>query len=302
MLITYTSHRVELLPLLRRELEGYKCFVLEEPETEELKRLLSGEMTGKEYAMWMDTPFPVYTEKLAELLLELKERNVKILAVEPYLQVIEGIHRAVDEGRYEEYVKDKIVRKVLEVERKATKALLEYQEAFMSKDFDLVVEKTLEFARADAERFVLRDRIRAERICEISQKIPETPDFAVEAGQIHFLLEKYLENCMPTRSVNLVEIASKMAGIKYVKNPGNELTEHFIREIEGMESDADCELLAAQALVYITIVSKEEMLPSESCRFPHIIDEVRAARIARSLTYRGCRKFVEEAWFKRFKA
>ncbi len=302
MLIIFTSHRVELLPLLSRCIEDYKCLVLEEPETEELKQLLAGKMSAKEYAMWMDTPFPAYTEKLAEVLLKIRKRK-KVLAVEPYLQVIEGIHKAVEEGRYEEYVKDGVVKRVLEVERKATKALLDYQEAFMSKDFDLIVENTVRFARADAERFVLRDRMRAERIVEVVE-LSGVPDneFAIEAGQIHFLLESFLRETLEKSigSLNLVEVAAREAGIKYVKNPGNELTEYYIKEIVGLnfKERKDCELLAAQALVYITIVKKEEMLPTESCKYPHILDEVRAAKIARSLGYEGCRRFVERVWFR----
>jgi len=295
MLIIYTSHRVELLPLLVNAVKRHKFFVLEEPETEELKKLLSGEMSAGEYTLWMDTPFPKYTEKLAETLLKIKD-EVEILAVEPYLQIIEGVHRAVEENTYDEYIKNRTVRKVLEAEKKATGALLEYQEAFMARDFDLVVEKTIKFARADAERFVLRDRMRAEKIASI-----EETNMAIEAGQIHFLMEIYLKDSLrevDVKSVNLVHKAAEEAGIRYVKNPGNELTEYFIREIAGLEnSDVDCELLASQALVYITVVSKEEILPSEKERFPHLIDEVRAARLARSLGYRGCRKFVEKVWF-----
>ncbi len=290
--IIYTPHRVEFLPLFSQQLKRFRVLVLEEPETIELRKLLSGEISAEEYAKWVDTGFPVYTTYLAKFLIDISNK-IKILAVEPYLQVIEGIHLAVEEGRYDEYVKDELVQKVLRVERKATAKLLEYQEAFMTKDFERVVNSVIEFARADAERFVLRDRLRAKKIAEI-----ESRDFAVEAGQIHFLLELELRELREVESVNLVEIASKIEGLKYIKNPGNELTEIYIKEFAGLsKEDADEELLAAQSLVYITLIRKDEMLPNKK-KFPHLIDEIKCAKMARSLSYNQCKKFVENVWFK----
>ena len=293
-LISYVSHRAELLPLLLQLVKKCKKFVLEEPMTVELKKLLSGEMNVKEYVMWADTTFPVYTTHFAKILLDLKSKGVEILPVEPYLEVIEGIHRAVEENRYEEYVKDEVVQKVLKAERAATGALIEYQKAFMSRDFDLVVESTLKFAKADANRFVLRDEMRARKIAEIDG------EYTVEAGQMHFLLEDMLKDLIDeVKSVNLVEKAAEIAGIKYVKNPGNELTEMYIREIAGENFEGDEELLAAQALVYISLLKKEEMLPTAREPFPHLKNEVTCAKIAKSMNYGECRKFIERVWFKK---
>ncbi len=287
-LLVFTSHRVEYLSLLQQLLRNYKTLVLEEPETPELKKLLSGEMRAEEYVKWIDTPFPVYTLHLARFLVDVS-RSKKIVAVEPYLQIIEGIHDAVEKGIYDEYVKNPEVQRVLRVERKATQALLEYQETFMKKDFDAAVEATIRFAKADAERFVVRDEMRMEVLSEIVRR----EKALIEAGQIHFLLKELGIEC-----VNLVELASKKLGIKYIKNPGNVLTEHYIVEIVDRADEVDEELLAAQALVYITIVKKEEMLPTEEKRFPHLLDEVMCARLSRSLSYEQCRKFVERVWFR----
>ncbi len=294
MRLIYTSHRVEYIPLFAQQLKNCNALALEEPETVELKKLLSKSMDIEEYVKWVDTTFPTYTFHFAKFLLKISDK-LKIYPIEPYLQIIEGIHNSVEEGKYEEYIKKPEVKKVLNVERKATAALLEYQEAFMRKDFDMMVENTLKFAKADAERFVLRDKMRSKKLLSV-----ESNTLAVEAGQIHFLLEHELSNETKVESVNLIELASKKIGIKYIKNPGNELTEIYIKDIIGFneKSDLDLELLAAQALVYITIVKKEEMLP-DSNEFPHLIDEVKCAKFARSLSYNKCKKFVESVWFKR---
>jgi hypothetical protein len=297
VLIAFVSHRVEFLPILLRLVRKCKNFVLEEPMTLELNKLLSGEMDIDEYIMWVNTPFPVYTLHLMRALLDLKNRGLKVLPVEPYLQIVEGIHEAVEANRYDEYVKNEVVQKVLKVEREATGALIEYHEAFMSRDFDSVVEATLKFAKADAKRFVLRDKMRADKIAEINENC------LVEAGQIHFLLEEELKNRAEVSNVDSVNIVEKVAntlGIDYVKNPGNELTEIYIKEIIGEEFNGDVELLAAQALIYITLVSKEEMVPEEG-QFPHLLDEVKCAKIARSMSYDNCRKFMNRVWFGRSK-
>jgi len=46
-------------------------------------------------------------------------------------------------------------------------------------------------------------------------------------------------------------------------------------------------------------VKKEEMLPTEDEPFPHLKNEVMCAKIAKSMSYRGCRRFMEATWFKK---
>ena len=290
MLVVFVSHRVEQLPLLEELAGKYDTIVLEEPKNRELEELLEGKMDVEEYVKWLDTPFPLFTRYQAEMLLRLHRIGKKILQVEPYLEVIEGIHDAVEAGVFEEYIKDETVEAVREVERRATEAHLRYQEVFMKRNFDKLVEATVSFAKVDAERFRMRDYMRAKALSKLG-------DVLVEAGQMHVLLPKCLRRMgVEVETVSLPEIAAKKCGLKLIHNPGTVLTRKYI--VGEKVNPEEEKLLAAQALVYISIVSKEEMLPTKENPFPHLIDEIRAAKFASKLSYQNCRKVFEKMWFR----
>jgi len=291
MLVVFVSHRVEQLPLLEGLAEKYDTIVLEEPKNRELKELLEGKMRVEEYVKWLDTPFPLFTRYEAEMLLRLHRIGKKILQIEPYLEVIEGIHDAVEAGVFEEYIKDETVEAVREVERRATEAHLRYQEVFMKRDFDRLVDATISFAKVDAERFRMRDHMRA-------KVLPKLSNALVEAGQMHVILPECLRRMgVEVETISLPEIAARKCGLKLIHNPGTILTRKYIMgEKISLEEE---KLLAAQALIYISVVSKEEMLPTKENPFPHLADEIRAAKFATKLSYQDCKKVFEKMWFKR---
>jgi len=289
MLIVFVSHRIELLALFEKIAERYGTIVFEEPRSE-LKRLLNGEMDVEEYVKWLDTPFPLFTRYEAELILRLHSAGKKILQVEPYLEVIEGIHYAVERGEFESYIKDERVEAVRELEKRATGAHLRYQEIFMQRNFDGLVDATVSFAKADADRFRMRDYMRAKALYNLNNAL-------VEAGQMHVMLPEYLRKMgVGVKTINLSEIAARRCGVKPVKNPGTVLT---MKYIFGEKIDEDEErLFAARALVYISLIKKEEMLPTPENPFPHTMDEVKVVRFADSLDYNDCKKVFERIWFK----
>ncbi len=289
MLIVFVSHRIELLPLFEEFAGKYSTIVLEEPRSE-LRELLEGKMSIDEYVKWLDTPFPLFTRYEAELILRLCSAGKKILQIEPYLEVIEGMHYAIERGEFESYIKNERVKAVREMEKRATGAHLRYQEVFMQHNFDRLVEATIAFAKADAERFRMRDYMRARALSNLN-------DALVEAGQMHVVLPEYLRRMgVEAETINLSEIAARRCGVEPAQNPGTMLTMNYIL---GEKIDADREkLLAAQALVYISLIKKEEMLPTSENPFPHLIDEIKVAKFAGSLSYEDCKKVFERIWFK----
>ncbi len=266
MIVVLTSHRVENLPFLRREFEKNNKIVLEEPKNNILKEVLEGKMEVETYVRMINTQFPVYTSKLLETLRELKDKE--ILQIEPYLEEVEKLQEF--RGGNE---------KVRDMERKVNLAYLDYVEAFMKGDFDEIIQRVINFAKADAERFVMRDEMRAKEI--------DFDDATIEAGVMHTKLVELLD----AEVVHVPELIADRLNVKYLDTPGNTLTKSFIYEF-----DCDRELLAARSLIYVTLVEKKEMLPTDSDPFPHFVHEQKVIRFVNKLDYEKCKKVFLKLW------
>ncbi len=283
--VIFISHRVEFLEDFEREAMKYNTIVLEEPPNSKLFEYFSGKIPKEDYMESLDTSFPHYTSLYLDLLKKLYAQGKRILQIEPYLEKLNEIYELIERGIVGG---DKVVR---ETENKVTKALIEYQEAFMEKNFDVLVEKTIEYTKVDAEKFRIRDEMRAEKIAETVKSNPDK--VLIEAGQIHVLLPALLKKEGFKVSVKSIpnEVARKL-GYVWIFNPGSELT---IRYMMG-ESVEDERLVAARALVYISMISKEEMLPSKDERYPHLVDEIKVVNFVNRLDYNGCRRLFERIW------
>ncbi len=296
-MVGFISHRVEILEEFEAEAKKYRAIILEEPENRQLYDFFDGEITLDDFIMNIDTTLPVFSRKYVELLRKLYESGVTILQVEPYLENLGKIYRAIESGEFDEIIRDKEVSRVRETERKATQAMIEYQEAFLKKDFDSIVESTINFTKADAERFRFRDYLRAQYIKKIIHEKDLSTDILIEAGQIHFLLPEYLKEIMPdarVSSMNLIERVAERINLKLVENPGNKLTRKYIR---GEKVDRDEErLLAARGLLYISLTRKDEMLPTDEIPFPHLEDEKKVIEYVNSLSYEECKEKFENYW------
>ncbi len=266
MKVVFTSHRIENLPFLRKEFENADIIILEEPKNDLLQKVLQDEISVDSYLRFIDTPFPLYTKKLIEMLKEMK--NKRILQIEPYLEEVEKL-REKNEG-------DERVR---ETEKKVNLAYLDYVEAFMRKNFDEIVEKVIDFAKADAERFVIRDKMRADAI---------DLDAVIEAGVMHTKLAEFLN----AETVSIPELIAEKLGVRYLEPPGNTLTKSFIYGF-----DCDRELLAARSLIYVTLTKKEELSPND-VEFPHFIYEQKLIRFVNKLDYEKCEKLFFKLWHK----
>ena len=264
MKVVFTSHRVENLPFLKKEFEKSDVIVLEEPKNDLLEKVLNGEISVESYLRFVDTQFPLYTRKLIEMLKEF--RGKRILQIEPYLEEVEKLR---EENRGDERVR--------EIERKVNLAYLDYVEAFMRGDFDEIVEKVIDFAKADAERFVIRDKMRADAI---------NFDCVIEAGVMHTKLAEFLD----AETVSIPELIAEKLGVEYLEPPGNILTKSFIYGF-----DCERELLAARSLIYVTLTKKEELSPND-VEFPHFLYEQKLIRFVNKLDYEKCERLFFKLW------
>ncbi|RLI74101.1 hypothetical protein DRO97_06370 [Archaeoglobales archaeon] len=279
--VLFTSHRVEFLEHFESEAMKYDVIVLEEPKNDRLFEYFDGKITRDEYVKSLDTSFPHYTLLHLELLRRLHKKGKKILQIEPYLEKLNKIYELIEKG---EVGGDPVVR---EVERKVTRAWIEYQEAFMKKDFDELVEKTIEYTKVDAERFKVRDEMRAEKIVELDGEV------LVEAGQIHILLPIFLmERGCEVLTKSIPNEIAKNLGYEWSFNPGSELTKKYMLN----EDVKDEKLIAARALIYISMISKKEILPSEKEKYPHLMDEIKVVSFVNKLNYNDCKKLFEKIW------
>lgn len=265
MKVVFTSHRVENLPFLRREFESSEIIVLEEPKNEYFDKVLSQKIDIESYVKLIDTQFPLYTKKLIELLRNLKDKN--IIQIEPYLEEVERI-RNFGTGD----------QRVIDAERRANLAYIDYIESFMKKNFEDIIEKVIRFAKADAERFILRDEMRARAIQE---------DATIEAGVMHTKLAELLD----ADTVSIPQLIAKRLSVNYVENPGTVLTKSYIYNF-----DCDEELLAARSLIYISLVEKKELLPSTENPYPHFINEQKVTRFVNKLDFEKCRRIFDKLW------
>lgn len=286
MLVLFMSHRVEMLKHFEEIAKEFDVIIIEEPKNPLFEKMLKGDISIEEYVKSLNTTFPLYSTYQCKVLRGLYRRGKKIYQIEPYLEILENIYNAIEKG--EPIPSD--FERVREVERRVSSAWIDYQEAFLRRDFDELVEATLEFTKADAERFIVRDEMRGKEIAKVG-------DGLVEAGQIHILLPEILKDMgYDVRTVDLPrEVANKL-GIEFHLNPGNELTIKYMLGEDVSEEEA--RLMCAQSIIYVSLIPKEEIIPSKDNPYPHLIRECEIARKVKMLDYDKCKKLFYKIWGK----
>ncbi|AGK60890.1 hypothetical protein Asulf_00883 [Archaeoglobus sulfaticallidus PM70-1] len=298
--VVLTSHRVEYIPMIRDSAMASEVIMLEEPPNDNLFRFFNGEMDLRSYVKSLDTSFPVYTYFLSDLLKHMNSMGKRILQIEPYLEIVQKMQKSIEDGTFEEFVKDKTIESVRNIEKKVFGAFIKYQEVFMSKDFDELVDATVNFSVADAERFRFRDEMRLSKIFEVIEHLREKDEnmkIMIESGSIHTRIPERLNKELKEdyiKTVDLKRIAAKMLGIEYLKNPGTQLTEIFINDVDAGEEEL--KLLAARSLVYISKVSPQEMLPKSKNDFPHLVEEMEISKKVSSMDYDECKQEFMKIW------
>lgn len=286
-----SDHRVESLGPAEAAMEGHQVIVLEEPPAAGLAAVLDRRTSISEHLDEMLPEFPEYSRRQYQVLRRLHGRGVRILQVEPFMAGLEKIHELFETGsRPDDILRDPELGPVYQAEREWTGTLLSYYAASASEDFDRVVDSVCGFARADARRGRLRDRMRAAVIA--SAAADGVGGVYVEAGTVHAglvgLLRRKVPRGVPVRPRWLLGPVMRDLGEPTpIVAPGDVLT---VAHTVGRELPPDGErLLAARSLIHVAISVKDELLPSGHQNHPHTVDDVRANRLVARLCFDDCR-------------
>jgi hypothetical protein len=287
--IGFSSHHVEALPFAREQMERHQTIILEEPPSPGFAQMLEGTKPLGDYLLELDSGFPDFDRRMHEVLIELHRRGKRILQVEPYLERLLQVHELFAGGSKPDAVLGMTeLREVYLAEKHATGALLGFYALSVKAPFEEVVEGVKRFARADALRLVLRERLRARAIAEVVRSGDST---YVEAGYIHYPLYRFLRKEIGGRTTIRVifllgPVVRKLGGRRRNLGPGDILTLHYA--FDNKLPEVSARLLAARSLIYIKLINKEELLPGES-EAPHSEDEVMVNRIVDRLDFEQCR-------------
>lgn len=297
--IVFSSHRVEFLSSIYDWMKQSDLIILEEAPNEMFKKMLKEEISIEEYLEEEIFEFPEFSYRFYEVLKKLYRSGKEIIQIEPYMEKLLKIYDLFSDGKMPQDI-EKIaeLKDVYEVEKRATKKLIDFYEASISSPFNEIVEIVKKFAKADAERFRLRDNLRANAIVD---SLPEKGKVFIEAGAIHqylskVLSEKLASHCKINKVFSLENIVKELTGKRWLFPPGDILTLRYIfskRENEEWEN-----LLSARSLIYIMLIEKEEMLPNEKNKTPHLIDEIEVVRMVNKLSFKDCERLYREIRFK----
>ena len=286
-----SAHRPEMLPIIAKWMRQTDAIFLEEPPVHGFENMLKGSLSIKDYLLPQDMAFPGFSQEMCRLLRKLKNEGKSIFQVEPYLERLLAIHELFAKGNSPESLeKNPLLLPVYLAERNATKSLLSYYRAVISKSFNDVIKAVQTFARMDAARFRLRDALRADALAPL---VARHASSFIETGLMHYPLWQRLKRIVaPSCRVFpkfLADGALKkiaVTGIHY--GPGDLLTLLYVFHPNYKEPKREA-ILAARALIYSKLIIKEEQSDDLST-FPHLRDEIACIKTVRQLSLDDCRR------------
>ena len=292
--VAFSPHRAEALPFAAETMRKHDAIVLEEPANPLLVGMLEQKVPIDEYLLEMNFEFPRFTRKSCELLIELHGQGKKILQVEPFMERLGEIHDFFGQGGSPEGIQEGASHHaVYREEHRWTAALLDYYQKSTGRDFDEIVSAVKTFARADASRGRLRDRLRAEKILSMARSYKSV---YVEAGELHVpLLGELRQRIDAQDSLKPVylmgSVVKRLGGKGRALGPGDLLTliYAFRPDYEGSRVD----LLAARNLIHVKILKKVEIEEGED-RFPHTRDQIESNELVDGLSYTECQGLFEK--------
>ena len=283
-------HRPEMIPFLANWMQRHDAVVLEEPPADGFQQMLQGALAVDDYLQELDVEYPAFSRAMCDLLRKLRAEGKKIFQVEPFLEILLGIHEFFAEGhRPQELDPNSIQYLVYLAERNATKALLAYYQTVMTGSFKETIGTIKQFARMDAARFRLRDSLRAQALAPLVKKYPSA---FIEAGVMHYPLWRRLRRQMPlqkqVRLIFIADAALNTLGKKgHLFGPGDQLTLLYIFHSTFSQPKREA-VLAARSLIYSKLIAKEEVSDNLGA-LPHLRDELVCIQISRRLSTADCR-------------
>ena len=290
--LCYSTHRPEILDVTANIMKEHDVIILEEPPHPQFHSMLTGKTELDDYMLELDVEYPLFSKKYNCFLQYLFAANKHIIQVEPFLEYLEKIHFFfADDHAPEDIDRRSILYDVYQAERHATGALIDYYKSSQSGNFYDILKAMQRFAKADAQRFKLRDTLRAQKIIESIT----TGRVFVEAGAIHtylgHLLDKKLSGWLLNSRFIEAEISSHLKLEGTIFNPGDQLTLCYIFGEKISRNRED--LLCGQSLVYTKIIHKEE-IDDKNRSFPHLRNEISSINMVKSLTLEECRRLFSE--------
>jgi len=288
--VAFSTHRPETLGVAERLMADHDTIILEEPPTPGFDRMLTGELSIEEYLLPVDVEYPNYSRAACRMLRRLYNKAKRILQVEPYVEILLGIHDYFADGGSPEQISSHSPQyPVYACEKDATGRLLDYYQTVLRGSFSATVDAVKLFARSDARRFALRDRLRVEALLPL---LPDSGSVCIEAGEIHqaFWLElrQRLAGKARLRRRFLMEaVHQRMANRCYLFGPGDLLTLRYTFCAPKASRQED--LLAARSLIYSKILEKQEIVESLDA-YPHTLNEIECIQTVNRLSYDDCRK------------
>jgi hypothetical protein len=284
-------------------MEEHDVIMTEEAQNPYFIDMLNKKISIREYILEEYLEFPKFSKRYYIMLRSLYRKGKVILQIEPFIERLLQIYEMFSDGkRPKDIMKIPSLKHVYEIEKKTTAALLKFYESSLRDSFPQVVDTVTRFARADAEKFRIRDSMRAEAIAKIiTNTITENKRVYVEAGGIHIFLEKMLRQKMKKRylihTVNIMEpVIKKLTGQSLFLPPGDLLTIHYI--LKKRKNEAFERLQAGRSLIYIKLLKKEEMLPIREVKAPHIEDEMNINKLVSNLSLKQCEELYKKIRFQ----
>ncbi len=295
IILGFSHHRLEVLPHLKKYLNRADTIILEEPASEDFEGFLRDERGFEDLLNKEELGFPEYQKELWQYLKVLYQRGKRVLQIEPYLSTLKRLYEEITSKEKPDF--DESFQKIYEMENRCTGRLLEFYESTLKEDFERVVDKVIEFSKADAERFKLRDEMRA---MAILKSLPEKGVVYVEAGTSHLhLLKRLAKNLQKTWKLKVVfplsDICQRITGKVWIYPPGELLTLKYI--LGHRMTNKEERLLSARALIFIKIIPKEELKPSSQNPYPHLNWELSANFMVEKLSFEDCKRLYEKIFF-----
>lgn len=269
-------------------MDNQQVIILEEPPHPYFSRMLASKLSIDEYLMEIEHGYPVFASMQYEYLRSLAANGVDIIPIEPYLEKLYQVQLMFAEGMGPDQLdQDTLLFEVYQVEKQATGRLIDYYQSVRQDDFQKILDAIQLFAKADGDRFLLRDSLRADAI---STRVDTSRTVSIEAGSMHISLKNELRKKLPKETDliahNVEETILAQLGLEpLVFSPGDELTAIYMA---GDKIDSPREnRLSAQSLLYAKVVRKEEIAESAE-RYPHTRNEYETNLLVRQFDTDQC--------------
>ena len=288
--IVFANHRPECIEPAKKLMMQHDAVILEEPPDPHFQQMLTGEMDIASYLQTVDIEYPQFSMGMSETIRQLHGVGKTFHQVEPFLEKLIRIHELfADGGRPADLKIGTSLQSVYAAERDATAALLEFYRQSVRSRLENVIPAVKKFARADARRFALRDRMRADAVVKL---LVDQGAWYIEAGPIHFPLWMDLKRRLPAgyplRVTFLLADAVREMGYRdHLYAPGDLLT--LLYRFHPNHRSRRADLLACRALIYNKLIAKEEIVKADH-PYPHTLDELQAGAMVRQLSIDDCKK------------